>query len=171
SWPNKFHARIGACLGELRVFREEAVARMDGLGARAFGYVEDFVYPQVRLGGGGRAGRVSFVGLVEMGGGAVDVGVDGDGGNAHFAAGADDAHRDLSPVGDQNLLEHSWLNTSRLHTSGGTRRAALILPVGARMCMRQISCGCDFRGRWQLGARPSCARLGRARAPVPTRVF
>ena len=39
--------------------------------------------------------------------GAVDVGIDGDGGDAHFAAGGDDAHRDLSPVGDQNLLEHS----------------------------------------------------------------
>ena len=80
---------------------------MDGLGARAFRDVEDLVHPQIRLGGRSRADGVGFVGLADMERGAVDVGIDGDGGDAHFAAGAHDAHRDLSSIGDQNLLEHS----------------------------------------------------------------
>src|SRR5208282_420193 len=88
SWPDKFHARIGTRLRELRVFREKAVAGMNGLGARAFGYVENFVHPQVRLGCWSRADRVSFVGLADVERGAVYVGIDDDGGDAHFAAGA-----------------------------------------------------------------------------------
>jgi len=55
SWPDKFHARIGTRLCELRVFREEAVAGMDGLGARAFRYVENLVHPKIGLGGRSRA--------------------------------------------------------------------------------------------------------------------
>ena len=52
SGPDKLHARIGACLRELRVFREEAVSGMDGLGARAFGNVENLVHPKIGLGAG-----------------------------------------------------------------------------------------------------------------------
>jgi hypothetical protein len=36
----------------------------------------------------------------------IGVGVDGDGGDAHPAGGADDAGGDFAPVGDQDLLEH-----------------------------------------------------------------
>ena len=106
SRANKFHARIGARLGELRVFREEAIAGMNGLGARAFGHIEDLVHPKVRLGSGRRADGIRFVGLGDVERGAIDVGINRDGGDTHFTARADDAHRDLSPVGDQNLLEH-----------------------------------------------------------------
>ena len=38
---------------------------------------------------------------------AVGLGVDGDGGDAHDAAGAGDAHGDLAAVGDQDLAEAS----------------------------------------------------------------
>ena len=37
---------------------------------------------------------------------AVELGVHGDGGDAELAGGADDAHGDLAPVGDQDLLQH-----------------------------------------------------------------
>jgi hypothetical protein len=37
----------------------------------------------------------------------VGVAVDGDRGDAHPLAGARDAHRDLAPVGDQDLSEHA----------------------------------------------------------------
>jgi len=40
-------------------------------------------------------------------GGAIGLGVDGHAGDAHLPAGPDHAHRDLSAVGDQDLLEPS----------------------------------------------------------------
>ena len=36
----------------------------------------------------------------------VGLGVDGHGRDAQLAAGADDAHGDLAPVGDEDLVEH-----------------------------------------------------------------
>jgi hypothetical protein len=39
--------------------------------------------------------------------GAIDLGINGDGGNAHFTARAQNAHRDLSSISNQNLFEHS----------------------------------------------------------------
>ena len=39
----------GAGLGELRAFGEEAVARMDGVGARALGDAQDFGDGEIRL--------------------------------------------------------------------------------------------------------------------------
>jgi hypothetical protein len=112
SWSDKFHARIGAGLRELRIFRKEPVARMNRLRSRAFSDVEDFVYPQIRLGSGGGADGVSLVGFTDMERGAVYVGINGDGGDPHFAARAHNAHRDLSPIGDENLLEHAGIHAS-----------------------------------------------------------
>src|SRR5208282_3471972 len=77
SGPYKLHARIGARLRELRVFREEAVAGMDRLSARAFRDVENLVYPQIRLRGSRRADVVGLVGLTDMECSAVDIGIDG----------------------------------------------------------------------------------------------
>jgi hypothetical protein len=41
-----------------------------------------------------------------VGSGAVGVGVDGDGGNAQLAAGAQDTEGDFAPVGDKDFAEH-----------------------------------------------------------------
>ena len=112
SGPDELDAGIGAGLGERRIFREKAVAGMNRLRARTLGHVENLVHPQIRLGGRSWTDRISFVGFADMERSAVNVGIDSDGGDAHLAAGAYDAHRDLSPVGDQNLLEHSWSDTS-----------------------------------------------------------
>ena len=106
SRTDEFQSGIGAGLSELCVLRKKAVAGMDGFGAGAFGYVEDFVHPQIRFGCRSRADGVGFVGFADMERGAVDIGIDGNGRDADFAAGANDAHRDLSAIGDQNLLEH-----------------------------------------------------------------
>src|SRR5208283_6103521 len=72
SRSDKFHARIGAGLGELRVFRKEAVARMNSLRSRAFRDVENLVDPKIGLGGGRGTDRVSFVAFADMERGAVD---------------------------------------------------------------------------------------------------
>src|SRR5690606_40974211 len=53
------------------------------------------------------AQRVGLVREADVQAVAVEVGVDGDRGDAEVAAGADDAHRDLPPVSDQDLGEHA----------------------------------------------------------------
>src|SRR5271156_5778090 len=104
----KLHARIGAGLREFRVFREKAIAGMNGVRARALGHVENLVHPQVSFGCRSWANRISFVRLTNMERGAVNVGINDDGCDTHFAARAQDAYRDLSSISDQNFLEHYW---------------------------------------------------------------
>ena len=55
---------------------------------------------QVTLRRGGGADADGFVGQLDMEAVAIGFGVDGDGGDAHFAAGAQDAQGDFAPVGD-----------------------------------------------------------------------
>jgi len=50
---------------------------------------------------------VGFVRFADVQSDAVHIRIDGHRGDAHLAASADDAHRDLSPVGNQDLLEHA----------------------------------------------------------------
>ena len=92
---------------EIGILAEESVARMDGLGAVLAGRVEDLFGHQVALRGGRRADVFGFVGHADVAGGAVGVGIDGHTGDAHLAQRADDAHRDLAAIGNQNLAEHA----------------------------------------------------------------
>ena len=80
---------------------------MDGVGAVAARGLEDAVDPQVAL--GGRAGSQArrLVGHADVQGGAVGVGVHRHGRNSHLPQRADDAHRNLAAVGDQDLAEHA----------------------------------------------------------------
>ena len=78
---------------------------MDGLGARGARGRDDLVLAEVTLGGGRGADRHRLVGLEHVQGLAVGLGEDGDGRDAHLAAGANDAHRDLTAIGDQDLRE------------------------------------------------------------------
>ncbi len=87
------------------VLGEEAIAGMDGFGPAAEGDFEDLVDVQIGFAGGRGAEEIGFVGVSNVERGAVDVGVNGDGGDAEFAAGADDADGDLSAVGDEDLAE------------------------------------------------------------------
>ena len=61
---------------------------------------------EVGLGGRRRADGISLVGFAHVQRGAIHFGEDRDRGDAHLAAGANDAHRDLSAIGDQDFLEH-----------------------------------------------------------------
>ena len=106
-------ARVGAGFGESGVFRQEAVAGMDRLGARAFGGVQDGVRPQVAVAGGRRADVDGLVGHLDMQRLGVGVGIDRDRADAEPAGGADDAAGDLAAVGDQDLGEHGIYLASR----------------------------------------------------------
>lgn len=110
-------AVIRAHVGEIRVFREEAVARVDGVrpgGAGGLDEAGDVEIAFLRLRG---ADAVCFVREAHGQGVPVRLGVHRGGADAHLMAGADDARGDLPPVRDQYLAEH-----------GGTSRAAGGLP-------------------------------------------
>ena len=95
--------------GERGIFREESVAGVDGVAAGAAGYVDQFVDAEITFAGGRGADEVGFVGEADMEGGAVGFAEDGDGADAEFAAGAEDAHGDFAAIGNQDFVEHPGL--------------------------------------------------------------
>ena len=93
-------------IGEIRVFRQEAVAGMDGLGAAAPRHVEDGLAAQVGIGGPRAADRPGLVRLAHVLGRGVCLGVDRHRTDAETAAGAGDAAGDLAAVGNEDLGKH-----------------------------------------------------------------
>src|SRR5262249_52893905 len=84
---------------------QEAVAGMDGVGARVLGDADDLFDVQIALGRGRRADRVGLVGHLDVERVAIDVGENSDGRDAELATRAHDAHGDLAAIGDQDLGE------------------------------------------------------------------
>ena len=94
------YAGVGAGVGEVGIFGEQAVAGMDGVGADVAGYGYDAA--DVEIGGDGVGGVGKWDGFVGEFGverGALCRGVDGDGGNAQPPAGSDDAAGDFAAIG------------------------------------------------------------------------
>jgi len=65
-----------------------------------------------------RADADSFVGKADMEGIAVGLTVDGDGADPEFLAGANHAEGDFSAVGDEDFLEHLFLNQENVLIAG-----------------------------------------------------
>ena len=103
------HAR----LGELRVLAEEPVPGMDGVGAGGLRDVDDTVDREVARRGLRRTDRVRLVGHAHVEGLAVGVREHRHRGEPGLAAGANHPDRDLSPVGDQNLVDATLSARSR----------------------------------------------------------
>ena len=80
---------------------------MNRVGAGDLGGAEDRRHAQVAVGAARRTDADVLVGEPHVQRVLVRLGVDGDGLDAQLAAGADDAQRDLSAVGDQDFLEHA----------------------------------------------------------------
>ena len=91
---------------EIGVLGEEAVARMDRIGAGALRRVEDAIDLEIALHDGRRADPHRLVGHCDMLRVRVGVGVDGDGAQAHPARGADDPAGDLAAIGDEEGGDH-----------------------------------------------------------------
>ena len=121
---------------ERLVLRQEAVARMHGLGAGLLARGDDAIHREVGLARRRRADAHGFVGEFDVPRVAVGLGVDGDGRDAHRARGADHAAGDFAAVGDQDLLEHE----------GGSPTAG---------CCR--ACATDSRGPCRAASR-GCGR-------------
>ncbi len=99
-------AGFAAGFGKVRVFGQEAVARMDGIHLRQLGDADDVVDIEIGLDGLlAGADQIALVGLGAVQGQAIFVGVDADGTDAQFAGGAHDANGDLGAVGDQDAAD------------------------------------------------------------------
>ena len=94
-------------LGEAGVLGEEAVARMDRVGAGDLAGGDDRRDVEVALARRRRADADALVGEPHMHGVGVGRRMDGDRRDADLLAGAEHAERDLAAVGDQDLVEHA----------------------------------------------------------------
>ena len=92
-------AREGGVLGE------EPVSRMDGVGARAPGRVDDRLDAQIALGRLAGPDVHRLIRFTHVAGAAIAVGEDGDRRDAHFPARPHDPDRDFAAVGDQDFHE------------------------------------------------------------------
>ena len=92
-------------LGEAAVLGEEAVARVHRVGTGLVRDLDQLVLQQVGVAGRGAAEGVGLVGDLDVERVAVRLGVDGDGSDAVVRAGAGDADRDLTPVGDEDFAD------------------------------------------------------------------
>ena len=99
-------AAVLDAFGEIRVLGQEAVARMDGAGVGHFGRADDRGHVQVAQLRGRRPDADAFIGEQHMLEAVVGRGVHGDGLDAQFFAGAQDAQRYFAAVGDDEFFEH-----------------------------------------------------------------
>src|SRR5206468_3133001 len=74
--------------------------------AALLGGAEDGLGVEVALGRRPAPEGVRLVGQADVEGIPIEVGEHGDARDAHLAAGADDPHRNLPAIGDENLAEH-----------------------------------------------------------------
>ena len=99
-------------LGELGIFRQEAIAGMDGIGAGDLGRGDDLGLLQVGLARRRRPDAHALIGQPHRHGVGIGFGMDRHGCDAHFLAGAVDAQGNLAAVGDQDFLDHSGRSLS-----------------------------------------------------------
>jgi hypothetical protein len=90
-------------LHEIGVFGQKPIAGVDRLCACDLAGGDDGWDRQIAVGASGRADADAFIGHAHMHGIGIGGGMHGDRLNAHFAAGADHAQRDLPAVGDEDF--------------------------------------------------------------------
>jgi hypothetical protein len=99
---------LGSC-GKARVFAQESVARVDGLGAGLSRGFEHRACVQVALLGGRRPDADGAVGVEHVPRVAVGFRIDGDRPHAQAREGTDDAASYFTAVGDQDTIEHVFV--------------------------------------------------------------
>ena len=103
---DEMHIVLAEDLGEAGILREEAVARMHGVGAGDLAGREQRRNVEIAVLGRRRPDADALVGEPHMHGVFVGGRVHRHGRDAELLAGAQHPQRDLSPVGDQDLVEH-----------------------------------------------------------------
>ena len=92
---------------ETRVLGQEAVARVQAVGAAGLCRHQDLPLVEVAFTSGAAAQRDRLVGLADEGLARVARGVDGNGADAHGVGRAEDAPRDLAAIRDQQCRDRS----------------------------------------------------------------
>ena len=123
--PDEGDVALRAHPRELRILGEEAVPRMNRIGAGDLGGGDDGWNMQVTARGRRGADAHRFVGEANVQRAGVGLGVHGDGRDAELAARADDAQRDLAAIRDEDLLEGRM----------GRARSGRPAPHGRRRCV------------------------------------
>ena len=109
--------RLDAPVGKVRVFRQKAVAGMDGVAAGSQGGGEDGILIQVAVRRPSRADAQGTGGQLGVEGALIRLGPDGHRLHPQLPAGPDDPQGDLPPVGNQHTLQHC-LTPSGCGTAG-----------------------------------------------------
>ena len=99
-------ARLLDALGEVSVFRQEAIAGMNGFSVCDFCGADDGRHRQIALRRGGGADTHRLIGQLHVFGFTIRLRVDDDGLDAHFSARALYAERDFTAVGNENFFKH-----------------------------------------------------------------
>jgi len=97
---------LGEDFREARILRQEAVARMDGVGAGDLAGRQQRGNVEIGIARRRRADADGFVGEAHVHRVGVGRRIDRHGRDAEFFRRAKDAQGDLAAVGDQNLVEH-----------------------------------------------------------------
>ena len=127
--PDEDQALVEHRLREILALGQKAIAGVDRVRAGALGGFENLVDLEVAFARRRRPDVDRFVGVADVQAGAVSIRIHGDGRDAQFAAGADDAHGDLAAIGDQHFLDlslrlfnhQSYLVCSLLDSRGGDK--------------------------------------------------
>ena len=93
-------------LREMRVFREEAVARMNCIHVGDLRGADDAIDFEIALRTGSRPDANGLIRQLDVEAFHVGLGIDGDGLDAELFAGPNDPQGDFAAVGDEDFLEH-----------------------------------------------------------------
>jgi hypothetical protein len=104
--PMKVMSEASQTSAKLAFSERKAVAGMNGVHVGDLGGADHLGDVQVAFGAARRADAHRLVGKAHMQRVAIRLGIDGDGGDAQFLAGADDAQGDFAAVGNQDFAKH-----------------------------------------------------------------
>ena len=120
--PTKTMPACGAGFGECGIFRKEAIAWMDRIGAAVTRGANDASDVEVAVARGRRPDRDCAVGNFHMQCIGVCFRIHGNCGDAHAPCRAGDAAGDLAAIGNQQGAKH--VESSDIGITSGTRRTA-----------------------------------------------
>src|SRR4029434_107754 len=153
------HARVGtdepdvagfADFSKVGALRQETVPGMDRVGTCNLGGADDRGNVQITFGAARRADTDVLIGKADVKRVLVRFGEHGDGLDAELTARVDDPQRDLSAIGNQNLLEHAF-------PSGFSPTLRGFRPYRSAPARSQCS--------WPAHAAPQAGRMANNRSP------
>ena len=109
--------------GKIRIFRQEAIARMHGVGAKGQRRADNRRDIEIAAGRRGRSDTHALIGQTHVQGVLIDRRIHGNGRNIERATGPDDPNRNLAPVGNQDFSEHGHSISGRSGCEGSPLRA------------------------------------------------